>query len=361
MSDPHLTNITKLELHNFRNHNYFLIDKLSSSVNVLTGINGAGKTSVLEAISLLSFSKGLRGAKIADLMNRNAQASSWKITSNIESIYGLREVATFLNAKQRAKTETRSIQIDGKIVKRKDDLSELLRNVWLTLPMQQIFSNSSSERRTFFDLMVSNFFANHAGNLSGYEKSMRERLKLIKNQCKDEHWLNSLENSMFEFAQKISLARTETLKLLTNAIDQASSPFHRAQLSLYGEPIAEDFLDLQKKNRKIDYLTGRTNLGPHLYDLEVTFKERGTPAKLCSTGEQKALLLNIVLAHVRAIISNFNVMPVLLFDEVISHLDTENRNLLFEEIINLKAQSFLTGVDKKSFQYINATANFIEL
>lgn len=361
MDDIFQASLNSLEIYNFRNHQSLKVNQLKSESIVITGSNGIGKTNILEAISLLTPSKGLRGAKIADLNNQSKPDNIWKITANINSIYGPKELVTQRNIKPGKKTESRLVQIDGQTIKKKSEITELLNIVWLTPPMQQLFIGSSSGRRSFFDQIVSNFFPQHITHLGRYERSTRERLKLLKTKQNDPHWLSSLEQNMFDEASKISHARVETINLLSKAIKENDSPFPKAEICLIKEPISDSYLELLKKNRALDAASGRTNLGPHLFDLEVIFKNKDMPAKFCSTGEQKALLLNLIIAQVYALIEKNRIIPILLFDEIISHLDAKNRSLLFDEILKIKAQSWLTGIDKKSFAQIQDTAHFILL
>ena len=285
----------------------------------------------------------------------------WRITSQVRTIYGLKEISTQRLVKPTNKNDSRLVHIDGQPIKRKAELSEILNVVWLTPPMQQLFIGSSSDRRSFFDQIVCNFFPQHGGHLSKYELSTRERLKLLKNQQNDDHWLSALEQNMWNEAGEISDARMKTLGLLNKAIEVNETPFPKAIISLINEPISADYLNMLRKNRALDGASGRTNMGPHLYDLDVLYKHKNMPAKFCSTGEQKALLLNIILAQVYALIDKHKVIPVLLFDEIISHLDGVNRNLLFEQILAIKAQSWMTGIDPKSFEQVRALAKFIHL
>ncbi len=311
MSEIFQSSLSSLKLYNFRNHQVIKFAEISSNSMVITGANGVGKTNILEAISLITPSKGLRGAKIAELNNQANPEHIWSITAGLRTIYGPKEIVTMRNLRPNSKTDSRLVQIDGQLLKKKSELSELINIVWLTPPMQQLFIGSSSDRRSFFDQMVSNFFADHSSHLSKYEQSMRERLRLLKNQQNDDYWLSALEQNMFNQASIISDARMKTLGAL--------------------------------------------------FDLSVIFKDKAMPAKLCSTGEQKALLFNLILAQAYALIAKFKVIPILLFDEIISHLDTKNRTLLFEEIFKLKAQSWLTGIDPKSFAQIENKASFIHL
>jgi DNA replication and repair protein RecF len=361
MSENFQSSLTFLSLYNFRNHKFIKFADIAPNPVVITGPNGAGKTNILEAISLVSASKGLRGAKISELNNQAYPDQMWNITAHLKTIYGPKEIMTMRQVKHNAKNDTRIIQVDGQAIKKRAELAELIKIVWLTPPMQQLFIGSSSERRSFFDQIVSNFFSEHATHLTKYEHATRERLRLLKDQCSDNYWLSALEQNMFNAAGLISDARMQTLALLNNSINKNDSAFPKAILNLSNEPIPGDYLTRLKINRGLDAASGRTNLGPHLFDLEVTFKTKNMPARFCSTGEQKALLLNLILAQAHALIDRFKTIPILLFDEIISHLDARNRSLLFDEILNMKTQSWLTGIDPKSFAQIENKASFIHL
>lgn len=361
MSDVFQTSLQSIELYNFRNHNKIKFLDLGTESVVLTGKNGIGKTNILEAISLLTHSKGIRGAKIADLNNQSNSSHMWQINAQIRSIYGLKEINTQRLVKPNSKTDSRIIHIDGQAIKKKTELSEIINVVWLTPPMQQLFIGSSSGRRSFFDQIVNNFFAQHSPHISKYERFMRERLKLLKNQQNDDHWLSALEHNMYNEAGEISDARMKTLGLLNQAIEVNETPFPKAILKLINEPIPADYLMRVKKNRGLDAASGRTNIGPHLFDLEVIYTKKNMSAKFCSTGEQKALLLNIILAQVYALIDKNKIIPLLLLDEIISHLDETNRSLLFEQILSIGAQSWLTGINPKSFEQVKDLAKFIHL
>jgi len=361
MLDVFQVSLKSIELYNFRNHQIIKFLELGPESVVITGANGVGKTNILEAISLLTPSKGLRGAKIADLNNKANPQHIWQIRAQLRSVYGPKEITTERNIRPNNKTDSRLVQIDGQLIKKKTELAELLNVVWLTPPMQQLFIGSSSDRRNFFDQIVTNFFPEHSSHLSKYEQSTKERLKLLKNQQNDDYWLSALEQNMFNQAGFISDARMQTASLLNKALLKNDTPFSKAIISLINEPISADYLKLLKRNRSLDSASGRTNLGPHLYDLEVILQNKNMPAKFCSTGEQKALLLNLILAQVYALIDKHKVIPILLLDEIISHLDARNRSLLFDEIMAIKAQSWLTGIEPKSFAQIGAVAKFIHL
>lgn len=351
--------LNSIDLFNFRNHSNFVIDRLNSESVVITGRNGLGKTNILEAISLLSATKGLRGAKISDLNNLNNTEGNWRIKTLYSSKFGLKEIISSRNVSANTSRETRTVQIDGNSIKKKSELNDILKIVWLTPPMQQLFVNSSKERRAFFDHIVSNFFSDHIHNLGTYDKYMKERLKLLKENKFDKYWLSALEQNMNNYAKLISDARMQTLSFIQNSIDKNPSPFAKAEIFFVNEPLQNDYLELLEKNRKLDSITGRTNSGPHLFDINTMFKEKNMPAKFCSTGEQKTLLLNIILAQVSAIIERFKITPIVLLDEVISHLDDINRKLLFDEIIKLDTQTWFSGLDPKSFKYIENYARFI--
>ena len=274
MLEAFQSSIASLELYNFRNHQLIKLNDIDTQSVVITGANGIGKTNILEAISLLTLSKGLRSAKIAELVNQANPQHIWRITAQLRSVYGLREITTHRNIRPDAKSDSRLIHIDGQVTRKKDELSAILRTVWLTPPMQQLFIGSSSERRIFFDQIVANFFPQHSSHLSKYEKSTRERLKLLKNGQNDDYWLSALEQNMFIEGGIISDARMQTLTMLKKAIAQNDTPFPKAIINLINEPIPGDFLSMQKRNRNLDSASGRTSLGPHLFDLEVIFKNK---------------------------------------------------------------------------------------
>ncbi|MGB4191782.1 MAG: DNA replication/repair protein RecF [Rickettsiales bacterium] len=361
MSDVFQSSLKSIELQNFRNHKAIQFLDLGTEPVVITGKNGVGKTNILEAISLLTASKGLRGAKISDLNNQEDFEVIWKIKAQTRSIFGLKEIVTQRKVNINGRADSRIVQIDGQLIKKKAELNDLLRVVWLTPPMQQLFINASSERRSFFDQITTNFFPSHVTYLSKYEQSTRDRLRLLKQQNNDDYWLSALESNMFNAGKEVCAARENTLALLVKAIEENQSPFPKAIISLSDSTMADNFLDLIKRNRGLDAASGRTNLGPHSFDLNVIFKNKNMPAKLCSTGEQKALLLNLILAQVYALIDKFQTIPILLFDEIISHLDSVNRKSLLDEIMLIKAQSWFTGLDPKSFSQIDNAAKFVHL
>ena len=361
MSEVFQSSISSLKLYNFRNHSTIKFNDLLSSPVVITGVNGVGKTNILEALSLITPSKGLRGAKISDLNNQSNPDHIWNINVGLRTIYGPKEIITMRNIRPNSKSDSRLVHIDGQQIKKKSELAKLVNIVWLTPAMQQLFSGSSSDRRSFFDQVVSNFFPNHSTHLSKYDYSTKERLKLLKMGQNDHSWLLALEKNMYDEAGFISDARMQTISMLNKAIDINETAFPKAILNLTNEPISADYLNRLRINRSLDAASGRTNLGPHLFDLNVIFKNKNMPAKFCSTGEQKTLLITLILAQTYALIERFKTIPILLFDEVVSHLDAKNRELLFDELLKIGAQSWLTGVDPKSFKKIENMAQFIHL
>ena len=277
MSENFQSSISSLKLYNFRNHNLIKFDDISSESMVITGANGVGKTNILEAISLITASKGLRSAKIFELNNQANPDHIWNITANLRTIYGPKEIVTMRQVK--ASRETRLVQIDGQQIKKKAELNKLINIIWLTPAMQQLFISSSSDRRNFFDQIVSNFFPNHAFHLTKYEHSTRERLKLLKTGQNDNNWLSVLEKNMFNDAGFISDSRMQTISALNKAIEHNNTAFPKAVLSLSNEPITADYLNRLRHNRALDAASGRTNIGPHLFDLNVIFKDKNMPAK----------------------------------------------------------------------------------
>lgn len=358
--------IKKLTLHNFRNHTSIALDATNLPY-VITGQNGAGKTSILEAISLISPGKGLRNAKFSEITNV-ATNIPWAVETTINS--GDDVVITTELIKD---SNRRYITIDSKIVRHHQELLEVASIIWLTPQMDQIFIGAAAIRRKFLDRLVFNLVSKtHADDIIKYENAMRDRLKLIKDQIRDDAWFDTLEHNMAVSGARIAEARNKTLHLLNESSLTTNSNFPIPKLMIEGEieEFAQDnslneaqdfFKEKLKASRKIDYINGRTNSGIHLSNLIVYYSCKNIRADLCSTGEQKALLLAIILAEARAKIALNNTRPILLLDEVVAHLDHQRRSELFSEINKMKIQAWLTGTDPDIFSALVNNAEFLEL
>ncbi len=333
---------------------------------VLAGPNGTGKTNCLEAISLLSPGRGLRGAKLASLQRKVPLAatqeregplaqSPWTITATIARPDGDWEIGTGL-VNTSGGTQRRALYLNGASAQAAD-LAELLPVLWLTPAMDRLFLEGASERRRFLDRLVFGLDAGHARRAARYERAMHERLRLLKDGVRDPVWLDGLENTMAIEGAAVTQARLETIEKLNGELSArgAEGAFPCAHLTLSGEPadVAVNTSALQSAqagSRMRDAESGRTSVGPHHADLEVRHTQKRADAKDCSTGEQKALLISIVLANAWLQTKRRNgVAPILLLDEIAAHLDAARRAALFEELLALKSQAWLSGTDKALF------------
>lgn len=361
--------VSGLTLTNFRNHESSRIS-LSSKPVVITGENGAGKTNILEAVSLLSPGKGLRNSKL-ELLERfhDGKSLNWGVHAKI--VFSDEEF-TISTGKNTSNLRSKRItKIDGEPIKNQAELARISSVMWLTPQMDGLFIGSSSDRRKFLDRLVYNFDPDHASRVYSYEYSMRERAKLLQKNS-DPAWISVLEQKMAEKSISIAVARREAVNMIEQAIAQAPSEFPKAIISVKG--VVEDLLDgcsaleaerrlLEqfKENRFIDANSGRTNSGAHKSDFVVIHQEKSMPASSCSTGEQKALLLSIILAEARAKAIWKQSVPILLLDEVVAHLDDSRRMALFEELLSLKIQFWLTGTDEKLFEELSGKAQFLSV
>ena len=342
---------------------------------VLTGQNGAGKTNLLEAVSFLTPGRGLRRAKIAHIERRRVddeQASGWAISTRLETPEGQRAVGIGRDreaAAVDAQSERRILRIDGTTAKSQTALAELGAITWLTPEMDRIFMEGTSERRRFLDRLVYGFVPRHASRLSVYEKTMRERNRLLREGSREASWLSALETTMAENGVAIAAARVDVVSKLAKACELGVTGFPTPQIAMQGwveEMVAgipalkaEDSLrDRLKEERGMDSEAGRTMSGPHRSDLIVHFQDKDMPASLCSTGEQKALLVSIILAAARLQRIEQDAAPILLLDEVAAHLDPQRREALFNEIDSLGAQAWMTGTDKNVFEPLVGKATF---
>lgn len=354
--------ISKLKLYNFRNHISFEEDICNNPV-ILCGENGVGKTNILESISMLSPGKGLRNADIAELNHQGEYL--WQINACV-SAEKPTEIDIYNN------NGKKQIQIDGKATKTQGELAEYLGVIWVTPLMDQLFIGPASERRRFLDRLVYHFDPAHAKRVLAYEKYMRERLKLLKENIRDDIWLFVLEKNMAENGVAIATSRMEIVGIIRKFLDSQVSSFPKAIISVDGylENILarknalqaeEEFIDKLGKSRNFDRESGRTNFGAHKSDMKLVHDGKNQPAALCSTGEQKALLFSVIIAEARARKEWKEDPPIILLDEVVAHLDEYKRAALFDEIKALKIQAWMSGTDKNMFKMIEKDSLILEL
>ncbi len=390
--------IRSLHLTAFRNYGEAALGELETGPVVLYGANGAGKTNVLEAVSLLSPGKGMRGAKAtemqrlfttphpnplpggereynltpsprggegwglsAEALAKADEGQGWTISAEIETQYGPARIGTGLDPA----TEKRLVRINGAPAKGQAALSEYLSCVWLTPQMDRLFLDAASSRRRFLDRLVFAFDAGHSGRTARFENAMAQRSKILReNSRPDPAWLDGLERTIAETGTAIAAARLEFCARLQQACDTAGQKedqlFPRARLRIGGtleelltrSPAleVEDMYRYQlRDSRKADALTGGSATGPHKSDLIVAYAAKDMPAAQCSTGEQKALLIGIVLAHSRLIAAEKGAPPILLLDEIAAHLDKNRRAGLYSLLSALGGQVWMTGTDRGLF------------
>jgi len=342
--------VTALNLSHFRSHRAARMAFDGRPV-VLVGPNGAGKTNVLEAVSLLSPGRGLRRAG-ADELARRPEALGWKISSTVRGIGGAHEVETYAEG-----LSARVVRIDGKAAPQVS-LGRVLRVLWLVPAMDRLWIEAAEGRRRFLDRMTLSFAPDHAEAVLGYDKAMRDRNRLLKDQVTDPHWYTALEGQMAQAAALIGANRRAALVRLRMAQDGAETVFPQADLALTGpegtpevkDDVASALTLALAGGRRRDMAAGRTLSGPHRSDLTAVFAAKGVAAAQCSTGEQKALLISLILANARALAADLGAAPVLLLDEVAAHLDAGRRAALYDEICALGAQAMMTGTDADLFE-----------
>jgi DNA replication and repair protein RecF len=347
--------LTRLSLSNFRCYTDAVIAP-GPAINILTGENGAGKTNVLEAISLLVPGRGLRGAALSD-MARKGGSGGFSVSGRLDEIdLG---VGTLAEAPDR-----RLVRING-VQKSANALSEWLAIVWLTPAMDRLFTDTASGRRRFLDRLVLALNPAHATHTTRYEAAMRQRNRLLADEREhskgaDPDWLTALEQQMAEHGAAVSMARTDLVTALaTRLAAQAEGPFARAGLSLEGEAHM-DLGPILLQSRARDAAAGRTLSGPHRQDIVVTHQGKGQAAAQCSTGEQKALLLGIVLAHADLVAEARGTRPILVLDEVAAHLDPLRRAALFERL-QTGGQVWMTGTESSLFAEVGEKAHHFKV
>lgn len=350
--------ITTLTLSHFRSHRTTRMAFDGRPVAII-GPNGAGKTNILEAISLLSPGRGLRRATAADFARR-PEMIGWKVAATVRGLAADHEIDTYADH-----DEARVVRIDDKAATQAM-LGHVLRVLWLVPAMDRLWIESAEGRRRFLDRMTLSFFPEHAEVVLGYDKAMRERNRLLKDQVADAQWYGALERQMSDCGLQIMQHRAAALSRIGLAQQGAASAFPHADLSLLGpddapEPAAEALAAVWSDGRRRDMAAGRTLIGPHRTDMHAVYTSKATPAAQCSTGEQKALLISLILSNARALTQDLGRAPVLLLDEVAAHLDADRRAALYDEVCALGAQAIMTGTEASLFEGLGMRAQMIEV
>ena len=343
-----MTALATLTLSHFRSHRTAHLTFHGLPV-ALTGPNGAGKTNILEAISLLSPGRGFRRAG-SDDMARRPESLGWKIAADLTSAH---QVETWAEG-----GATRQVRIDAKQATQ-TALGRLLRVLWLVPAMDRLWIEAAEGRRRFLDRMTLSFTPDHGEVVLAYEKSMRDRNRLLRDQITDPHWYSALEGQMATTAAEIDANRQHCLAQIDAAQRSADSVFPHADLTLSNPELApEDLAQALAASRRRDMAAGRTLLGPHRADLTAVYTAKATTADQCSTGEQKALLISLILANARALSTAQGAKPVLLLDEVAAHLDPSRRTALYDEICTLGVQALMTGTEQGLFDSLGSRGQY---
>ena len=343
--------ITALTLSHFRSHKAARLQFDGRPVAIV-GPNGAGKTNILEAVSLLSPGRGLRRAA-ADEIARKPEGLGWKIAAEVRGFGADHQVETWAEG-----GESRVVRIDGKAATQAA-LGRILRVLWLVPAMDRLWIEAAEGRRRFLDRITLSFAPDHAEAVLAYEKAMRDRNRLLKDQVSDPHWYGALEGQMAASGAQITTNRRAALARLAAAQQGVETAFPRADLSLTAPEGNAEPLDLAQAladSRRRDMAAGRSLIGPHRSDMTAIYSAKAVPADQCSTGEQKALLISLILANARALAADLGLAPILLLDEVAAHLDAARRAALYDEICALGAQALMTGTEAALFDSLGPRA-----
>jgi len=362
--------IERLTLTDFRNYARLRLDVGPGPV-VLTGANGVGKTNLLEAISFLAPGRGLRGAKLSLVGRQGQPIVHWGVAARVAGPDGPADIGTGVTP---IAPERRTVHINGQPAKGAAAIARQLSVVWLTPAMDRLFLDGPAARRKFLDRLVTGFDADQAGRIAAYDHAHRQRARLIRDGVSDAAWFAALEDTMARHGMALAAARADLVARLSRALAAATGPFPAASLRLVGTVdgwLAEmPAVDAEDKMRASLWDERRGVLGagagPHRSDLGVAMiapghPSHGQPAALCSTGEQKALLISIVLAHARLQREKRGASPILLLDEIAAHLDEGRRAALFAQLQALSAQAWMTGTEAALFAEVGETAQFFSV
>jgi DNA replication and repair protein RecF len=364
--------VLRLTLTNFRNYHAASL-KTDVRTVVLVGANGAGKTNLIEAVSFFAPGRGLRRATLDEVAFSEGDGS-WAVSAEIQGALGLATLGTGIERPaEDSATTVRKCRIDREPVGSAAAFADHLRVIWLTPAMDTLFTGAPSERRRFLDRFALAVDAEHGSRVNALERSLRSRNRLLEDARPDAHWLDAVEHETAELAVAVASQRVETMRRLETVLaSRKGSAFPPAEIALDGwmeqlipnhpaAEIEERYRAVLRDNRPRDAAAGRTLDGPHLTDLKVIYAAKGTPAADASTGEQKALLIGLILAHARLIDEMTGFAPILLLDEVVAHLDPSRRAALHRELEQLGTQVFMTGADPALFVEVGDDALFVEV
>ncbi|MDA1097487.1 MAG: DNA replication/repair protein RecF [Proteobacteria bacterium] len=372
---PSACAVRRLRLSNFRNYGSLALD-LSAQVVVLSGANGAGKTNLLEALSFLSPGRGLRRARLGEVLRKSASdadeavtgGEGWAVAATVQGPGGLIRLGSSLATTERGAAR-RVARRDGQAMA-PASLAQVIGVQWLTPQMDRLFLEGPSSRRRFLDRLVLGLDPEHGRRVGAYERSLRERATLLRSAAGDPTWLAALEARMAADGVAVAAARREAVARLQRLLSATSGYFPRPGLAIEGQiegwledhpavEVESRFAELLQRSRQRDARRGSTSVGPHRSDLAVRHLGKDMPAAQCSTGEQKALLIAVMLANAKAEADRRGAAPILLLDEITAHLDGERRAALFEEILALGGQAWLSGTDRDLFAPLFGQAQFV--
>lgn len=372
-STKNLTKIGKLNLTDFRNHSYSSITTDKDFI-LLTGSNGSGKTNVLEAISMFSASKGLRGSNLVDQSNTKG-SGGWSIFMEVHSELGNLKLGTGINKPDLINGKARQCRVDGTSYKSPKIFTNYLGIIWLTPQMDGLFTGQKSDRRKFFDKLINLIEIEHSENVKTYERLIMQRNKVLARlDILEDKWLDNLEKQIAQLATQIFISRDLAVTKINKIMEEEvrSNIFPSAKIVMREEigninlhsdmeEIEENLKNLLYEFRKKDKITFRANVGPHRTDFTLLYKKNDMFAENCSTGEQKNLLISLILAEARVFQNNNNNLPILLLDEITAHMDNKRLANLFDQISDIGSQAWLTGTSPEFFSHISDKTDIFEI
>ena len=346
--------IKSLHIQNFRNHEFLEITTKKPSI-VIYGKNGVGKTSILEAISIFSNGKGIRNSKLLEMVKVNQETFCISINLQVEDNIFSELKSTFSKS-----AAGRRLYVNGKEKKKLAQLRRSFPMLWITPYDEKIFTGSASLRRNFLDRLICNFDFSHSQRINNYNKLIQQRSKVLKTNSEDTIWLETIEDQLAKLAVAISSTRLDIVNRLSIFLSEKIIGFPKLKIefidsienNLLKEPAIkiEETLKLKlKDSRKLDLMMGGSLYGSHKTEFFCYNKEKNMPAEMCSSGEQKLLLVSIILSCAKALKKSINIPPIMLLDEVFTHLDLNKKNYLFNELMSMGSQIWITTTETDNF------------